>query len=62
MYAQPHEHIRPSCKALMQGSQVQPQDTEARAFRGLDRITIMAFKESEIAKSRNLRYSINSDP
>ena len=54
--------IRPSCKALTQGSQVQPQDTEARTYRGLDRITVIAFKESEVVKSRNLRYSITSDP
>ena len=46
----------------MQGSQVQPQDTEVRAYRGLDRITVIAFKESEVVKSRNLRYLMPSDP
>jgi len=50
----------------MQGShassQVQPQDTEDRAYRGLDRITVITFKESEVVESRNLRCPITSDP
>lgn len=51
-------------QVLMQGShassQVRAQGTEDRAYCGLDRITIIAFKESEVVESRNLRCPITS--
>ena len=53
MCAQPHEHVRLrfSLRTL------KPELTVA-----LIASQSIAFKESEIVKSRNLRYSINSDP